>query len=128
MKLRIRGNSLRLRLTRSEVARIGNGESVEETIRFGGERRLTYRLESSPDNHRIAAGYEADCITVRLPVSAAREWASAERVSLDDEQPLDADGATLHLLIEKDFSCLTERRGADDADTFPHPMEGTLRC
>ncbi|HVF28377.1 MAG TPA: hypothetical protein VM943_09070 [Pyrinomonadaceae bacterium] len=128
MKLRILGNSLRLRLTRSEVARLGDGGRVEETIHFGANRNLVYRLEASSDEDAINADYQNDCITVRLPVGAAREWANSERISLGGEQRLDGGGAALKLLIEKDFACLTERRGADDADTFPHPMEGALRC
>ncbi|MGI8565109.1 MAG: DUF7009 family protein [Pyrinomonadaceae bacterium] len=128
MKLRIRGDSLRLRLTRAEVARIGDGGRVEETIHFGINRNLVYRLEESSGEDTIAADYQDGCITVRLPVSMAREWADSERISLAGEQRLGEEGATLKLLIEKDFACLTERRGADDADTFPHPMEGALRC
>jgi hypothetical protein len=128
MKLRILGDSLRLRLTRSEVACLGDGGRVEETIHFGANRNLVYGLEASADEGGIAADYKDDCITVRLPVSVAREWANSERISLGGEQPLDEQRATLKLLIEKDFACLTERRGADDADTFPHPMEGALRC
>jgi len=128
MKLRMRGDSLRLRLTRPEVALLGNGGRVEETIHFGVNRNLVYRLEASSNEDAITADYQNDCITVRLPVSMAREWANSERISLAGEQPLDAEEETLKLLIEKDFACLTERRDADDADTFPHPMEGALRC
>lgn len=131
MKLRIRGNSLRLRLTKSEVERIGEGGRVEESIIFAPGQRLTYALEAAADAARIEAGYRDGLITVRLPRTVATEWATTGQVSLEDEQVLtgaEGDGATLRLLVEKDFACLTERRGADDADTFPHPLEGTMRC
>lgn len=141
MKLRIRGNSLRLRLTRSEVERIGDGEAIEETIHFGAapHQRLTYRLETSTGAHGIESDFSDNRITVCVPANKAREWATTELISLEDEQPLGAtqagDGngngnpaSTLKLLIEKDFACLTARRGDDDADTFQHPMEGALRC
>ncbi len=132
MKLRIRGNSLRLRLTKSEVARIAEGVRLEETTVFGLEphQRLSYALECSNDGENMNADYRDGRITVRLPQTVAREWAMTDRVSLDGEQSLDGngDGATLRLLIEKDFACLTDRRGAEDADTFPHPLEGALQC
>lgn len=130
MKLRIRGNSLRLRLTKSEVACIAEGLPLEETIMFGLEphQRLSYALECSADSENMTADYRDGRITVRLPQSIAREWAMTDRVSLDGEQSLDGDGAVLRLLIEKDFACLTDRRGAEDADTFPHPLEGALQC
>ena len=37
MKLRIKGNSLRLRISRSEVARLLEGDCLEETIHFAPE-------------------------------------------------------------------------------------------
>ncbi|MBA3442402.1 MAG: hypothetical protein H0T92_21305 [Pyrinomonadaceae bacterium] len=135
MKLRIRGNSLRLRLTRSEVARLAGGETVEEAIIFGIEsnQRLIYALETSPDARHIEADYCGARITVRLPADAAREWANTDMISLNGKQSINANkpnsqSDVLKLLIEKDFSCLTESRGADDEDTFPHPMDGILRC
>lgn len=132
MKLRIRGNSLRLRLTKPEVARIAEGLRLEETIMFGLEphQRLSYALECSTDGENMKADYRDGHITVRLPYAVARDWAMTDRVSLDGEQTLDGngDGVTLRLLIEKDFACLTDRRGAEDADTFPHPLEGALQC
>ncbi len=135
MKLRIRGNSIRLRLTQGEVARIAKGERVEETLEFGLEphQRFTYALEVSNDSPDIEAQYQHGRITVRLPEDEARAWAHDDsRVGMSGEQSLrHSDGnesVSLMLLVEKDFACLTERRGADDADTFPHPLEGTLRC
>jgi hypothetical protein len=67
-------------------------------------------------------------------VDAAREWANTFMILLNGEQqPINANEADaqndmLTLLIKKDFSCLTESRAADDEGTFPHPMNGTLRC
>jgi hypothetical protein len=42
MKLRIQGNSLRLRLTQKEVARVRNGGLVESVIEFAPGRSLAY--------------------------------------------------------------------------------------
>ena len=44
MKLRIRGNSLRIRLTKSEISRLQDGAKVEETISFATEQKLIYEI------------------------------------------------------------------------------------
>jgi hypothetical protein len=129
MKLRIRGDSVRLRLTRGEVARLGAGGRVEEATRFGPgpEDRLAYSLETSEEAGGIRAAYSAGLVRLVLPGSLAREWAGSEQVSLEAEQPLGG-GESLRVLVEKDFACLTKRGGAEDADTYPHPQEGLLTC
>ena len=38
MKLRIRGNSLRLRVSKTELARIAESGKAEDTARFSSER------------------------------------------------------------------------------------------
>ena len=52
MKFRINGNSLRLRVTRSELERLVKNARIEETIYFSPDEqsRLTYVLEHSPDS------------------------------------------------------------------------------
>lgn len=49
MKLRIQGNSLRLRLTQKEVGLVRNHGLVESHIEFAPGRSLTYLLEGSPN-------------------------------------------------------------------------------
>lgn len=48
MKLRLQGNSLRLRLTRSEVVRLNGHGSVEEAASFGSGGSLIYRIQGRP--------------------------------------------------------------------------------
>ena len=130
MKLRIRGNSLRLRLNRPEVARLATDGHVEESIRFGtrADARLVYRLELCDAIDHAAADYEHGRIVVRLPAPAAREWASGDGISFAAEQSI-GDDEEMRLLIEKDFACLVGDRAAEeDAGAFPHPMAGAAHC
>ena len=46
MKLRLQGNSVRLRLTRSEVERLRETGLVEESVDFGAGAALAYRLQT----------------------------------------------------------------------------------
>ncbi|MFQ5982782.1 MAG: hypothetical protein ACE5KS_05350 [Woeseiaceae bacterium] len=124
MKLRIRGDTLRLRLKQGEVAQVAEGKSIVETMHFPGSV-LTYRLDVS-ENDAIEATYEGTNLLISLPAAKIAAWANTDEVSLTGEQAV-SDDTSLKLLIEKDFSCLDPghgREGEDDADTFPHPSAG----
>ncbi|HLT35145.1 MAG TPA: hypothetical protein VK034_02645 [Enhygromyxa sp.] len=117
MKLRIRGDSLRLRLTRGEVQQLRETGSVVETIHFGtGE--LHYELRGA-DVDAPVARFDGSRIEVSLPRDQANAWADGEQVGIAAEQALEH--GSLTLLIEKDFRCLAPREGEDDGDAFPHP-------
>lgn len=120
MKLRIRGDSLRLRLTRGEVHALRETGRVSETIHFGA-RALDYVL-CSADVDAPEARFVGDRIEVALPHATARSWAEGDEVGIEAEQRVDQ--GALRLLIEKDYQCLTPREGRereDDTDAFPHP-------
>jgi len=119
MKLRSRGNSIRLRLSQSDVATLLDTGAVEERIGFPGGATLNYRLECSSAPEATAA-FDGTRIIVRFPADAIRAWAAPAEVSLSAEPQLD-DGERLELLIEKDFQCLRPRDDKDDGDLFPNP-------
>jgi hypothetical protein len=121
MKLRIRGDSMRLRLKRSEVDRLAAGISIVEETHFPGAV-LTYRLDVS-ENSSFSAAFDNGTLSLSLPKSKVLHWANTDDVSLFAEQKVSGSGS-LSLLIEKDFKCLEpghHRDCADDEDTFPHP-------
>jgi len=121
MKLRIRGDSVRLRLKRGEVDQLAEGTSIAEQTHFPGTV-LTCRLDVS-ENSSISATFDNGSLVVSLPKLKVLDWASTDKVSLFAEQKLSGSGA-LSLLIEKDFKCLEpghHRDCEDDEDTFPHP-------
>ncbi|MCU1290047.1 MAG: hypothetical protein JWN60_2276 [Acidobacteria bacterium] len=124
MKLRIRENSLRLRLTKSEVAKIGEGGAVQETVEFGGEpaQRLIYAIEVKNNLENSTAVFDAGSITVFIPKAQAVKWAQTNQIGIEAEKSIDGE-KTLRILIEKDFSCLEPRAGEEDADTFAHPFQ-----
>jgi len=127
MKLRIRDNSIRLRLTQSEVAKIRTDGIVGGKLVFAAGSRLIYCLESSPACVDPAAQFDNCEMLVRLPESTVMQWADSEQVSIEAVQTID-DGSELKILVEKDFACLTPREGEDESDLFPHPEEGEANC
>ncbi|MBV1857431.1 MAG: hypothetical protein KUG77_03395 [Nannocystaceae bacterium] len=123
MKLRILGDSLRLRLSQSEVKQFGDTARVEQSIRFGPGSVMTYAIEHSDAVNKLYASFADSTLTVRMPSSIAQAWVRTDEVSLRGEQPLDGD-EPLSLLIEKDFKCAIPRPGEEDYDGFEHPTGG----
>ncbi len=121
MKLRIRGNSLRLRLKRGEVERLAAGNKLVEETEFPGSV-FSYSLELS-DNEDMVASFSNGRIVISMPREIIPEWADTDLVTLYTEQELPAD-RKLEILVEKDFTCLEpghHRNCEDDDDTYPHP-------
>ena len=120
MKLRIRGNSVRLRLSKGEVARLEETGLVEETVEFGFDaaQKFAYALAASGD--RVNAVFMDNRLTIFVPEDEARRWARGEEIAVSAEQPL-ADEKTLRILVEKDFACFEERPGEDESDLFAAP-------
>jgi hypothetical protein len=121
MKLRIRGNSIRLRLTRSEVDVLAEKGLVEEATAFGGAR-LTYALRTTTTTSALSASLLGTRIEVLVNADRARAWAKSDEVGLEAEQDV-GESTPLRLLVEKDFACLTERPGEPNDDTFPNPND-----
>ncbi len=119
MKLRLRGNSLRLRLTQREVNDLVAIGAVEERTAFGPHALLSYAIAVG-EGSAVSASFDAGAIRVTVPLAEARAWATSDRVGIEGEQAT-AEGEPLRLLIEKDFACLKPRTGEDDRDAFPNP-------
>lgn len=122
MKLRIKGNSIRLRLSQPEVSDFARNSRVEDSISFGN-RRLTYALIKLNQAKEILASFENDRIEIGVPESFAERWTKTSEVGFGAEQKLSG-GETLKILVEKDFACLTVREDEDESDAFPHPQAG----
>ena len=121
MKIRILGNSLRLRLTQSEVRQLSSEGSVRQTIEFGPDSALQYSIKKSAVS-QIQSSFANNHIIVEIPNETADNWAQNDVVSLREELSL-GENKTLSLLIEKDFKCLTDRPSEDESDMFPNPEE-----
>lgn len=125
MKLRIQGNSLRLRLNQSEVAQFSKTGFVEDSIQFSPGASFAYALESLSSLSAPQALYTNSCLRIQLPAADAIDWATSDRVGISGDQPLDC-GKRLSILVEKDFQCLHGNE-APDPDAYPNPLEESLR-
>jgi hypothetical protein len=123
MKLRIKGSSLRLRLTQGEVGSLETAGEVAEQVHFGGGAKLTYRLRTDSKSREISASYGDNVIDIRVPQEAALTWARTDQVTLSHAEAVA--GEELRVVIEKDWNCLAPRSDEDESDNFPHPETGT---
>lgn len=123
LKLRIRDNSIRLRLTQTEVARVHQDGLVQGSVSFGGDDRFDYLLRSVAGMAAPEASICSNVLTVSIPESNLAQWANSDEVSISATQTLAGDGQ-LHILVEKDFACLAPREGEDESDMYPNPDAG----
>jgi hypothetical protein len=113
MKIRIKGNSLRYRLTRTEIKRFAAEGYIEEAINFG-PAQLSYSLQKSALSH-LKAHFENNNITLYMPGQMVDELANTEIVGFENTDN------GLYLLIEKDFMCL-DTVAEDQSDNYPNPL------
>ena len=118
MKLRIRGNSIRIRLSKSEVDYFGTIGYLEEKIEFGNSE-LVYALQSKMNSNEITASFEGNTITVLIPENLKNDWVGTDQISLENKVDIGV-GKQLFLLIEKDFVCL-DNTFEDQSDNYPNP-------
>ena len=121
MKIRIRDNSIRLRLTQKEVARFAEHGLVLATTQFGMGMQFTYALQASSDTEEISARYERNRITIHVPKTIANHWTSTEEVGFEAQMRNDTEEG-LYLLVEKDFACMMPRAHEDESDNYPNPL------
>jgi len=119
MKLRIKGPTLRLRLTQGEIRALEEQSVVEERVPFAAGVSLVYRLRRDASAREISATYDRGVLEIRVPEGAARQWCTTELVTLAHEQKLPE--GVLRITLEKDYACLAPRADEDESDNFPHP-------
>ena len=118
MKIRIKGNSIRIRLTKTEVSVFCDQGIYSEETRFN-DKSFHYSLRTSDQDENLRATFNDDTITFFVPKEFTANWAENDEVGIRNLQILD-DGTELFLLLEKDFVCLDETF-EDQSDNYPNP-------
>jgi len=118
MKLRIKGDSLRLRVSPSEVQRLMFSGRIEETIHFAPGVHLTYALNHSAVTPCITVSYTPNELAVTVPTGVAQVWAHGNDVGICGSVPNGS--GFLEIAIEKDFACLDPSQAVHH-DTYPNP-------
>lgn len=121
MKIRIKGNFVRYRLTQTEVRILSEGGTLSESTCFGPMEGQTfvYALETKAGIEGLEASFENQKMTLFLSAESAKTWHSDERVGFENKLEV-APGVFLGLLLEKDFVCLDDTH-EDQTDKYPNP-------
>ncbi len=113
MKLRIKTDDIRFRLSRTDVNDLVTKGYLEDNISFGTASLLFAVKETiSPT---ITVTFVSDTITLFLPQHMVAELADTDKVGFE------TNAGELHILVEKDFTCL-ENVAEDQSDNYPNPL------
>lgn len=121
MKLRIRDNTLRVRLTQNEVRQWSEGVTLYYRMSCGPNSALNYSLHPY-DEDKPFVQVEGSNIHIYVPLNWGKKLGHTDQIGFEYTQSWGDDlDKSLRLLIEKDFTCLKPRAGDDDKDTYAHP-------
>lgn len=113
MKIRIKGNSLRYRLTKPEVAKLWLAGFLEEHTEFAGNK-LVYAIETAT-GEKLSADFIENRIVLHMPKAMIDELHNTDKVGFDDH------AGPVRLLVEKDFVCI-DNSEEDQSDNYPNPL------
>lgn len=117
MKLRLRGNSIRIRLMQGEVKGLLEKGQISEEVLFP-DNPFTYALKVSSS---YSASFCDSRMEICIPEADAVKWIIDENeLSLSASMNI-ANGDPIKILIEKDLACINARDDEDDSDAFPNP-------
>lgn len=119
MKLRLRQNSLRLRLNQKEVALVAAGSALEEGVEFPNKSRLVCRLFTTPDSF-ASADFSGGIVTITIPEHSASDWQGSTTMGL--YYKLDS----LQISIEKDLEC--RDLPTEEQDPHAYPRQAPASC
>ena len=112
MKIRIKGNSLRYRLTKSEVEALGAVGFLSESSHFMS-KTLEYAITTTSDD-KLSADFIDNRIVLNMPEKMVEELVNTDKVGFSELS------GPVSLLIEKDFTCL-DIVEEDQSDNYPNP-------
>lgn len=120
MKIRIRGNAIRLRLSKSDIALFAKAGLVEEQTHFA-DSTLVYAIKTARQP-AMTAFFTNGNLTVYLPEKDAMHWLGTDLVGIEAHMPVEG-RQPLHILVEKDFKCIDASETEDQADFYENPVK-----
>lgn len=100
MKLRIRGNSIRLQLSNTELAKLAEKGKIEDTVRFSSDQGLRYGIEVRQTG-AVTAAYAESALIVTLPKARLDLWLRPGEISVEGSQPVGG-GKVLQIVLTTD--------------------------
>ena len=119
MKIRIKGNSIRYRLTKSDIKNLEREGHLDEKTVFPNGAIFFYCLHHHNAIDEMEADFSDNCITIYIPDHILAQWTGTNIVGFEHSMELQ-NGEKLNLLIEKDFACI-DHTTEDQSDMYVNP-------
>lgn len=116
MKLRCVTDSIRLRLSKSDIRTLEEQGKVRESLTLGIDQLFTFSLQLSAAQLLPNISFQKGQLQIILPKKVGEDWIHSNRVGIE-YTPNAASTGSIHLLIEKDFPC-KDRTDEDTSNTF----------
>ncbi|RYE29385.1 MAG: hypothetical protein EOP42_14505 [Sphingobacteriaceae bacterium] len=121
MKIRIKDNSVRLRLSKPDLDLFGKEGYLEEKTEFPGST-FTYAIQKLFDGKTLDASFTDQKLTLFVPKHIVQEWVDTDTIGFKHELVI-GENKTLFLLIEKDFKCIDGDLAEDQSEYFDNPVK-----
>ena len=116
MKIRIKGNSIRLRLTKTDVKNLKDFGKIEEKTVFNETNIFEYTLEIDDNISEISAKFDQNKISILLSKKNAEILTKTNEITVQGNQDNGSENG-LFVLIEKDLECL-DATNEDQSDMY----------
>jgi hypothetical protein len=118
MKLRIKGNTIRLRLSKKEVEQLCSEGIIREQTNFA-DASFVYSIQREINTDTIKATYKQNELVVYIPSALIKGWETNTIISFDNRS-VDGSMPELLVLVEKDFKCI-DNSTEDQTDNYENP-------
>lgn len=99
---------------------------MSESIRLSPAQQWRFSLVIDPEITELGVRLADALLEVKVPPAIAGQWINSQDVSIETHLEV-APGERLHLLIEKDFPCIS-RPGEDPSDYFEELADSDESC
>ena len=118
MKIRIKGDSIRFRLTQTEVKALSENGKIYDSTNFGNQE-FNYGVVLKKDIDNLNVSFKNNSITLEMPYINGKSWYANDIITFDNVLKTSKENE-LYLLLEKDFTCL-DNTIEDQSDNYPNP-------
>lgn len=119
MKIRIKDNSIRLRLTKTDVANLKKIGLIECQTVITANDVFRYKLKVDNSSEIFSASFDMATITVHIPLHQATILTETDEITVKGWQE-NSEENKLFILIEKDLQCLDPTH-EDQSDMYHNP-------
>lgn len=118
MKLRILDDTIRIRISQSEMNLLAEGKAISTICHLYPNHLELEVLPVRVDD--LSLSFENHVILLKIPRTKLTDLHQTDQVGFDHS--FQFDDHLISLKFEKDFQCLTDR-GEDESDLFENPLD-----